>query len=137
MRFYGFEAAEIVSDELPNLDLDLDPKLSWAIRNRQLFPVDLNRAEKLMLYRVPGLGIRNANRILGIRRYGKIRVQDLLRLRVSLKKALPFIITADHTPNTRELDHENLRDKFSPPPEQMELTLTSSDQGSTLGNIID
>jgi predicted DNA-binding helix-hairpin-helix protein len=137
MRFYGFEAAEIVSDDLPNLDLDLDPKLSWAIRNRQLFPVDLNRAEKLMLYRVPGLGIRNANRILGIRRYGKIRIQDLLRLRVSLKKALPFIITADHTPNTRELDHENLRAKFSPPPEQMELTLTSSDQGSPLGNIID
>jgi predicted DNA-binding helix-hairpin-helix protein len=90
-----------------------------------------------MLYRVPGLGIRNANRILGIRRYGKIRIQDLLRLRVSLKKALPFIITADHTPNTRELDHENLRAKFSSPPEQMELTLTSSAQGSLLGNIID
>ncbi|MFT7302465.1 MAG: putative DNA modification/repair radical SAM protein [Akkermansiaceae bacterium] len=60
MRFYGFTATEIVSDALPNLDLDLDPKLSWALRNRHLFPIDLNRAEKLMLYRVPGLGIRNA-----------------------------------------------------------------------------
>ncbi|MDA7537158.1 putative DNA modification/repair radical SAM protein [Akkermansiaceae bacterium] len=137
MRFYGFKAAEIVPDALPNLDLDLDPKLSWAIRNRQLFPVDLNRAEKFMLYRVPGLGVRNADRILGIRRYGKICIQDLLRLRVSLKKALPFIITADHTPNTRELDHENLRAKFSPPPEQLELALTPSDQGSPLGKVID
>ena len=137
MRFYGFDATEIVSDNLPNLDLDLDPKLSWALRNRHLFPIDLNRAEKLMLYRVPGLGVRNADRILGIRRYGTIRIQDLIRLRVSLKKALPFIITADHTPNTRELDHENLRSKFTPPPEQLELALAPSDQGSPLGKVID
>ncbi|MDB4369998.1 putative DNA modification/repair radical SAM protein [Akkermansiaceae bacterium] len=137
MRFYGFDATEIVSDDLPNLDLDLDPKLSWALRNRHLFPIDLNRADKLMLYRVPGLGIRNADRILGIRRYGAIKIQDLIRLRVSLKKVLPFIITADHTPSTRELDHENLRSRFAPPPEQMELALSPSDQGSPLGKVID
>jgi putative DNA modification/repair radical SAM protein len=137
MRFYGFDATEIVSDDLPNLDLDLDPKLSWALRNRHLFPIDINRADKLMLYRVPGLGIRNADRILGIRRYGAIKVQDLIRLRVSLKKVLPFIITADHTPSTRELDHENLRSRFAPPPEQMELALSPSDQGSPLGKVID
>lgn len=132
MRFYGFEAGEIVSDELPNLDLDLDPKLSWALRNRQLFPVDLNRAEKLLLYRVPGLGVRNADRILGIRRYGRIRVQDLIRLRVSLKKVLPFVITADHHPSSRELDHDNLRARFAPPPEQMELNLNASGKSSSL-----
>ncbi len=137
MRFYGFDATEIVSDDLPNLDLDLDPKLSWALRNRHLFPIDINRADKLMLYRVPGLGIRNADRILGIRRYGAIKIQDLIRLRVSLKKVLPFIITADHTPSTRELDHENLRSRFAPPPEQMELALSPSDQGSPLGKVID
>jgi predicted DNA-binding helix-hairpin-helix protein len=90
-----------------------------------------------MLYRVPGLGIRNADRILGIRRYGAIKIQDLIRLRVSLKKVLPFIITADHTPSTRELDHENLRSRFAPPPEQMELALSPSDQGSPLGKVID
>jgi putative DNA modification/repair radical SAM protein len=132
MRFYGFEAGEIVSDELPNLDLDLDPKLSWALRNRQFFPVDLNRAEKLLLYRVPGLGVRNADRILGIRRYGRIRVQDLIRLRVSLKKVLPFVITADHHPSSRELDHDNLRARFAPPPEQMELNLNASGKSSSL-----
>jgi putative DNA modification/repair radical SAM protein len=133
MRFYGFEASEIVSDELPNLDLDLDPKLSWALRNRQVFPVDLNRAEKLLLYRVPGLGVRNADRILGIRRYGKIRVQDLIRLRVSLKKVLPFVITADHHPSPRELDHDKLRARFTPPPEQMELNLNASGKNPPLG----
>ena len=132
MRFYGFEAGEIVSDELPNLDLDLDPKLSWALRNRQFFPVDLNRAEKLLLYRVPGLGVRNADRILGIRRYGRIRVQDLIRLRVSLKKVLPFVITADHHPSSRDLDHDNLRARFAPPPEQMELNLNASGKSSSL-----
>ena len=123
MRFYGFAAHEIVSDQLPNLDLDLDPKLSWALRNRHLFPVDLNRAEKLMLYRVPGLGIRNADRILGIRRYGAIRIQDLIRLKVSLKKVLPFIVASDHHPSTRDLDHDNLRARFAPKPKQLEFNL--------------
>lgn len=136
MRFYGFEASEIVSDDLPNLDLDLDPKLSWALRNRHVFPVDLNRADKHMLYRVPGLGVRNANRLLGIRRYGRIRVQDLIRLRVALKKVLPFVITADHHPSSRELDHENLRARFAPPPEQIELDLTAT-TSSPLGQVID
>ena len=137
MRFYGFEASEIVSDDLPNLDLDLDPKLSWALRNRYVFPVDLNRAEKLMLYRVPGLGVRNANRILGIRRYGQIRVQDLIRLRVSLKKVLPFVIVADHHPSSRELDPDNLRSRFAPPPEQMELDLNATTTNSPLGQVMD
>lgn len=125
MRFYGFTATEIVSDALPNLDLDLDPKLSWALRNRHLFPIDLNRAEKLILYRVPGLGIRNADRILKIRRFTNIRITDLIRLRVSLKKVLPFIITKDHHPNTRELDHDNLRARFAPKPKQLEFNLTT------------
>lgn len=137
MRFYGFEAGEIVSDERPNLDLDLDPKLSWALRNRQVFPIDLNRADKLMLYRVPGLGVRNADRILGIRRYGKIRVQDLIRLRVSLRKVLPFVITADHHPSSRELDHDNLRARFAPPPEQMELNLNTPGKSSPLGQVME
>ena len=60
MRFYGFAAAEITSPDHPNLDLDVDPKLAWALRHRGFFPVDLNRAEKWQLLRVPGLGARTA-----------------------------------------------------------------------------
>ena len=123
MRFYGFNAKEIVSDDQPNLDLAIDPKLAWALRNRQLFPVDLNSADLSLLYRVPGLGVRNAQRLVNIRRYGRIRLDDLVRLRASLKKMLPFIVTEDHHPAKLEVDSDKLRARFAPPPEQMELDL--------------
>lgn len=132
MRFYGFSAQEIVSDTQPNLDLDIDPKLSWALRNRQLFPIDLNRASKSLLYRVPGLGVKNAQRIILMRKHAAIRLEDLIQLRVSVKKALPFIITSNHHPAKLEIDSEKLRARFAPPPKQLEFDLSA---GSPLGNI--
>ncbi|MDB4274570.1 putative DNA modification/repair radical SAM protein [Akkermansiaceae bacterium] len=123
MRFYGFDAKEIVSDAQPNLDLELDPKLSWALRNRTMFPIDINRAEKTLLYRIPGLGIRNADRIVNIRRYSAVRLADLLKLRVSLKKVLPFIIAADHNPAKLEVSSETLRARYAHKPKQMEFNL--------------
>ncbi len=121
MRHYGFRTGEIVTPELPNLDLDLDPKLAWALRNRQEFPINLQTAPRETLLRVPGLGVRNADRILGIRRFTKIRLADLVRLRVSLKKVQPFVITADHNPSAYLLDSDRLRARFLPPPLQLEL----------------
>ncbi len=121
MRHYGFRTGEIVTPELPNLDLDLDPKLAWALRNRQEFPVNLQIAPRETLLRVPGLGVRNTDRILGIRRFTRIRLTDLVRLRVSLKKVQPFVITADHNPSAYLLDSERLRARFLPPPIQLEL----------------
>jgi putative DNA modification/repair radical SAM protein len=121
MRFYGFKTSEILTPELPNLDLNLDPKLSWALRNRQEFPVDVQTAPRENLLRVPGLGVRNVDRILHIRRFGKIRLADLVKLRVSLKKVQPFLITADHNPSSLLLDSDRLRSLFLPKPQQLDL----------------
>ena len=121
MRFYGFKTSEILTPETPNLDLELDPKLAWALRNRQDFPVDVQTASREVLVRVPGLGVRNVDRILHIRRFTRIRQADLLRLRVSLAKVQPFLMTADHNPSAYLLDSERLRARFLPKPQQLEL----------------
>ena len=125
LRFYGFKVGEIASDETPNLDLEIDPKLAWALRNRAIFPADVNTAPRAILLRVPGLGVRNVDRILAARRYTRLRLADLLRLRVSMKKVLPFIIVADHTPSRLGLDSDNLRARFLPPPSQIEMNFDS------------
>jgi len=121
LRFYEFKVEEIASAAAPNLDLALDPKLSWALRNRETFPVDVNKAPREMLLRIPGLGVRNVERILSARRYTRLRLADLIRLRLQMRKLLPFIITADHHPAKLGLDSDSLRARFLPPPEQLEL----------------
>jgi putative DNA modification/repair radical SAM protein len=121
MRFYGFKTSEILTPEVPNLDLELDPKLAWALRNRQDFPVDIQTASREMLLRVPGLGGTSVQRILQIRRHTRIRQADLVRLRVSLAKVQPFLKTADHNPSAYQLDSEHLRARFLPKPTQLEL----------------
>lgn len=125
LRFYGYSVSEITTPDQPNLDLDIDPKLSWALRNREFFPIDINKAAKETLYRIPGLGVRNAQRIISIRRYTAVRTADLIKIRVNLKKCLPFIITADHQPIKYELDSEKLRAIYAPPPEQLELDFST------------
>ena len=99
MRFYGFDPAEIVHAGDGMLDLDLDPKLAWALRNRERFPVDVNRADREMLLRVPGLGVKTVKRILAARKVRAIRSDDLVRLRVPLAKVAPFLILPDHRPS--------------------------------------
>ncbi len=121
MRYYGFRTGEILTPEEPNLDLELDPKLSWALRNRQVFPVDVRTAAREDLLRVPGLGVRSVDRILRIRRFTRIRLADLARLRVSLAKVSPFLITEDHRPSALLLDSTRLRSRFLPPAKQLEL----------------
>lgn len=125
LRFYGFRVDEIADAAAPNLDLALDPKLAWALRNRALFPVDINKASREMLLRIPGLGVRNVERVLSARRYTRLRLSDLLRLRVQIKKLLPFIVTADHHPARLGLDADSLRARFLPPPAQLELSFNA------------
>jgi putative DNA modification/repair radical SAM protein len=101
MRNYGFSASEI-AQALPsgNLDLELDPKTSWALANRHHFPVDVNTASREQLLRVPGLGARVVDRIVSSRRHRRLRYADLTRMGASLKKARHFILAVDHRPGT-------------------------------------
>jgi putative DNA modification/repair radical SAM protein len=120
-RFYGFEANEIAED-LPGgmLDLDIDPKLSWALRHRARFPVDANTAGREMLLRIPGLGTKTVDRIIASRRHRRLRLDDIARLSGSVRRARPFIVTADHRP-VRDLDRLDLRAMLAPRPEQLSL----------------
>jgi predicted DNA-binding helix-hairpin-helix protein len=99
LRYYGFAAAELLPEAGDGrLALDIDPKLAWALTHRSRFPVDVNRAERELLLRVPGLGVRTVNRLLAARRHRRLRYADLARLRCDLKKARPFVITEDYRP---------------------------------------
>lgn len=124
LRFYGFQVGELVSAADPNLSLEMDPKLAWALKNRGMFPVDVNNAPRELLYRVPGLGVRNAQRILAARRHARLHVADLKRLRLNLNKCLPFLITADYLPRAAQLDSDALRLRFMPA-KQLELDFTA------------
>ncbi|MFL6529346.1 MAG: putative DNA modification/repair radical SAM protein [Chthoniobacterales bacterium] len=121
MRFYRFKVEELTTTTAPNLDLSLDPKLAWALRNRQVFPVDLNKASREMLLRVPGLGTKSVERILKVRRWHKLRVDDLPRLHVSVKKVLPFVITADYNSANLAIDRADLSHRFAQPDRQLDL----------------
>lgn len=120
-RFYGFDIQEITSVRPDgNLDLEIDPKLAWALANRERFPVDVNRAEKEMLLRVPGLGTTSVPAIIQARRYRRLRLDDLQRLGVSLRKVRPFIQAEGWTP-LRLVDRADLRSLFDPKPQQLSL----------------
>jgi putative DNA modification/repair radical SAM protein len=121
LRFYGFEIGEIVNTGHNMLALDVDPKLAWALRHRGRFPLDVNRASREELLRVPGFGTKAVDRIISARRHGAIRFADLSRLHIPRAKALPFIVLADHRPRT--LDNETLADRLRPQPQQLMLGL--------------
>ncbi|WP_420556033.1 putative DNA modification/repair radical SAM protein [Roseovarius sp.] len=121
LRFYGFDVDEI-TDVAPsgNLDLDIDPKLAWALAHRGQFPVDVNRAGRDVLLRVPGFGTKTVNRILTARRSGALRYADLLRIGARMGMAKSFVTTPDWTPGGLT-DSANLRARFAPAPEQLSL----------------
>ncbi len=121
MRFYGFAPAEVMSaTDNGMLPLDIDPKLAWALKFRASFPVDVNRAPKEMLLRIPGLGVRAVGRILTSRRWRRLSLADVARLTVSIAKLRPFIITDDWRPVALS-DKADLRAIVAPKVEQLEL----------------
>jgi predicted DNA-binding helix-hairpin-helix protein len=121
VRFYEFDVRELTTTETLNLDLAIDPKLAWALRNRHVFPVDLNKAPRHLLLRVPGLGTKSVARILKIRRWHKIRLEDLPRLHLSINKVLPFVIMADYNSQALRLDRDDVAAKFVPVNRQLDL----------------
>ena len=121
MRFYDFKVEEIVAEDDGNLSLARDPKLAWALANRHEFPVDVNKADRKMLLRIPGLGVRNVNRIVNLRRFHPIRVADLKKMRVAWRRMRDFVITADHHPSAKILDGQHLSARIARTDRQMSL----------------
>jgi putative DNA modification/repair radical SAM protein len=121
MRFYGFAAEEITDGAGGNLDLELDPKLAWALRHRERFPVDVNAAPRELLLRVPGLGVRAVERILASRREARLGLDALRRLRVPLRRAAPFLSCAGPNGALRRLDAADLAARFRARPVQLGL----------------
>jgi putative DNA modification/repair radical SAM protein len=122
MRFYGFAPQEVqgAADAQGMLPLDIDPKLAWALKHRDSFPVDVNRAPKELLWRVPGFGTKAVDRILSSRRHRNLRLDDVARLTLSIAKVRPFITAADWQP-TLLTDRVDLRSLVAPKRQQLEL----------------
>ena len=121
MRFYGFEADEIASATPEGmLDLAIDPKLAWALGHRAQFPVDVNRAPRELLLRVPGFGTRTVDRILAARRQRRLGWDDLVRIGAPMAKAQPFVTAPGWSPGALT-DSADLRARYAPAPEQLSL----------------
>lgn len=117
LRFYDFGLDEIIAPESNApaggmLDLDIDPKLAWAIRNVHLFPMDINRAPKELLIRIPGVGVRTVQKIIAQRSVRAMRLEDLAKLRVALDKVKPFICAKGYKPAAKLLEAEHLKAHF-------------------------
>lgn len=120
MRFYGFAAGELSLSAEGMLDLDIDPKLAWALAHREVFPVDLNTGSREQLLRVPGLGTRTVARIISARKVRRIHYDDLRQLKLPLQRVLPFI-KVPGMPGSKLLDSSRLDHLMRNPPEQLSL----------------
>jgi predicted DNA-binding helix-hairpin-helix protein len=122
MRFYGFAPSEIIdaTDSTGMLPLDVDPKLAWALKFRDRFPVDVNRAPRELLLRIPGLGVRAVDRIVASRRWRQLTLDDVARLARSIAKVRPFIAAAGWLP-AGLTDRVDLPQRLRPVAKQLEL----------------
>lgn len=123
LRFYAFSLTELETTLTEGmLDLSIDPKLAWALARRDIFPIDVNRADRELLLRVPGLGTRVVDRIISARRHGLLRLGDIRRMTASLPRVRPWIVTPDWIPGAL-LDSERLRRRLTAKPQQLSLDL--------------
>lgn len=130
LRFYKFKVEEIVPTGIDSLELNQDPKLSWALRNRDYFPVDINTASAEEIIRVPGIGMRNMQKIVNSRRFKKLKFEDLKKMNIQLGKAKYFILTKDFNPFIMSLDKEFLNFR-----EEQQLSFFSENFSSLTGEV--
>ncbi len=123
MRFYKFRYDEILDEAHPNLDLELDPKIGWALRHPELFPVDIQHADYEMILRIPGIGVKSAQLIVSGRRFTKLRLEHLKKMGVVLKRAKYFIYHPDTPASLRRLYPEMVRPLLLPRPKSGQLDL--------------
>lgn len=109
LRFYGFSVNELLNHEHPNLEMDIDPKLAWALRNLHYFPMDVNKVDKRLLARIPGLGMQSVSKIIKARQFRKLNWEHLKRIGVSLNRARYFIICDSKNWEKRDLDAERIK----------------------------
>lgn len=125
LRFYGFKSEELTDGGSPNLSLDLDPKTSWAMNHRGFFPIDVNTAAREDMLRIPGIGVRNVDRMIQLRRFHKITLIDLAKLRIVIARAKYFVTTADHNPDVYKLEKLSLGSFLKPKDQQLSLFETA------------
>ncbi|EAS20453.1 putative DNA modification/repair radical SAM protein [Nonlabens mediterrranea] len=109
LRFYGFNVQEILNDKHQNLDMDIDPKLSWALRNLDQFPVDINKADKRMIARVPGIGMRSVSKIISARRYRKLNWEHLKAIGISMNRSKYFMVCDSREFESRDLTGSKIK----------------------------
>ena len=109
MRFYGFDIRELLNDDFQFLDMDIDPKLSWALRNSHLFPADVNRADKQLLLRIPGIGLKSVNKILQARKFRKLNWDHLKKIGIASNRAKYFITCDSREKELKDISSENLK----------------------------
>lgn len=112
MRFYGFSVQELLDEQQPNLEPDIDPKLAWALRNRFVFPVEVNTADYEMILRVPGIGVKSAQKIVSARRFAQLSFDHLRQMGVVLKRAKYFITCQTKSILRQELDSLQIKNKI-------------------------
>jgi putative DNA modification/repair radical SAM protein len=112
LRFYGFSLNELLNEAHPNLELEMDPKLAWALRNMHVFPIDVNKADYELILRIPGLGVKSAKKIVASRKFGKLTMEHLRKFGVMLNRAKYFLVCESNGYETRDLTEEKIKNKI-------------------------
>lgn len=135
LRFYGFSYGELFSKTDKNLDIEIDPKSSWALNNLELFPVDINKVPKEILIRIPGIGIRGALKIIQARKYKTLNLEDLKKLRISVKRAKYFILDKGRYQKEVSFYPEKIKQALIAPKKIIQPTLFDENYSAITGEL--